>query len=112
MIRTPFCGAPGCEWPKKPSISTLEMLNDAALKVHNTRARLYQLERACKLMKTALKKYAEGSALMVKPEKRHLYGPEVETGSQLWFERSMSDFCDKLLAADALELVDELMGDE
>ena len=29
-IRTPFCGAVGCEWPKQENVKTFEQLRDSA----------------------------------------------------------------------------------
>jgi hypothetical protein len=56
------------------------------------------------IYENALKEYANGTAIRVKPEKAHLYVEDFKHGSPEWLQRSMSDYDDTLLAKQALSL--------
>jgi len=58
----------------------------------------------------ALRRYATGNAIMVKPEKAHLYAQKFPESSRQWRERSMSDKDDTLLAKIALAEYDKREG--
>ena len=60
------------------------------------------LEHKLRIAINALKKYSDGSALLIKPEKQHLYAKKLEMSSNKWRQRSMSDFDDRALAKQTL----------
>jgi len=56
----------------------------------------------------ALDEYKNGKALLVKPEKRHLYEDNVHP-IDVFYLRSMSDYTDRLLAEEALNKIKQMI---
>ena len=58
-----------------------------------------------KVLVEALEKYANGEGIQIIPEKRHLYLGCKSISSELWRQRSMSDYDDTLTAKEALSKI-------
>lgn len=66
------------------------------------------LEEQLTIATEALEEYSRGCAIRIKSEKWHLYDQDYATYSPQWYQRSMSDYDDRIVAREALNNINNL----
>lgn len=82
--------------------------NDCTRLMCVQRREIERLKSKLAIATEALEEYSRGCAIRIKSEKWHLYDQDYATYSPQWYQRSMSDYDDRIVAREALNNINNL----